>query len=323
MKLVTLAFVTSVVSHASVQQEADSLLQITNKKESCEAPLGESCTPWNMTADVQGDQDWVDSAYEVFKKYEINEGAPSKDAAWIYRKCHHCTMVFRSTDSGCLMETIRGNPSGDWGNNFNYTPIQKWGLGLVHAGVAKELEGLLALMDFQEIRDGCWGSFSLAGHSSGGAMAQLLAVLLTKAHDPLGAKLTLHELNTFGSFAAVMDTIPGLTPSPVWNDQSVDGCFPGTQSWYAQTKPDGIYAVDIVNVQELGGDIFDPVRGSKVLHVDANGSITHQKYRCDRALPDATDLLAYVGDDFTAFLPLHDGYGQWLGCEDFLVKLQD
>jgi len=309
MKLVTFAFVTWVVSRASAQPEAESLLQITNVKDSCQGPHGESCTLWNMTVAVRGvHQSFLDPAYEVYQTYEINETGSSKDAAWLYRQaaCSECTMVFRSTDSG-FEETLGGKPSGDWGNNFNFTPIDMWGLSGVHAGVAAELEGLLALMDFQEIRNVCQGSFSVAGESSGGAMAQLFAVLLTKEHDPLGAKLKLHELNTFGSFAALM--------GPAWNDQSNDGCFAGTQSWYAQTTQDGGYAVDTLNFPQLGGAIHELVRGRKVFIVPApDGSMTIVEHACGTPLPDAVDLLTHLQFNQDAFFALHEGYGQWLGC---------
>jgi len=270
-------------------------------------PEPDSCVQWNMVTHQIPGFPGPGPDYTVYKTYEIPEGGFFKDAAWLYRtNLGHCTMLFRASDSG-VEDARKGIPSGDIGNTLNFKPIDKWGLSGVHAGVATELEGLLELMDFQEIRDACPGSFSVAGASLGGALAALFAILLTQEGDILKARLKLHELNTFASFA--------VTTSPASNNQSSDGCFAGSQYWYAQALPDGRFVVDTVADPRVGAGVHHPVQGSKVfLQATPDGGRTQVTYPCVAPLPDDLVDLAATLNDLDKWAQFHSGYGKWIGC---------
>merc|ERR1719272_448317 len=148
-------------------------------------------------------------------------------------------------------------------------------------------------MDFAQIRTMCPGGLTVAGHSLGGGMAQLFAMLLTRHDDPLAANINLNKLYTFGSVLATSETFT--------NDQSADGCFPGAQIWVAMVLPPATYAVDVIAHPAINpGGVHKPVKSNKVF-VATTGQQT--QFPCGVSLPDAVDLLSVVGEN--AYTPLH------------------
>jgi len=257
------------------------------------------CLAWNMSVKVIEDprlSSDLDSSYSI-TKYQLSEpggfNGQGKDKAWLFENKGNCVMAFMGTDS-----------SGDQANNYNPTLIDKWGLTGLHAGVVSELEGLIAQMDFKMIHKACPGKFSVTGLSLGGALAQLFAVLVTSKHDPLHAHLHLHKLYTYGSYSAL--------DVPASNAQAKDGCFEGSQYWYAQPNANG-YQVDTVAFPFVGGAVHDPVRSNKAL-VFSTGQ-PPVEFPCGTDLPAVDDLVTAIGYDQWIFF--HTGYGFWLGCRQF------
>jgi len=234
-------------------------------------------------------------------------GFPTRDdtdKALLIENNGDCTMVFRGADSD--MDFLHsGLPAL---NNIPFFPTftERWGVQGLHAGVIEELEPLVNLMDFKEIRNKCPGKFSVAGHSMGGAMAEVFAVLLTRTNDPINAQaagIKLDKLHTFGSFGALSTMVE--------NPQSADGCFGGTQIWYAQPSKDNddVYAIDILEVQALGAKYFEPLKSTRMLVLEDGSQIA---FPCGQSVPDFVSLQDEIGE-----LPAgkaHSRYQYHLGC---------
>jgi len=113
-----------------------------------------------------------------------------------------------SSDTECIMNFKGSESVSDFANNFNSKTVNAWGIPGVHAGLHTELKGLLELMDFALIRRTCKGkSLTITGHSLGGGLAQLFALLLNKRGDPLGAGIHADWLYTFGAMAVGTTTL--------------------------------------------------------------------------------------------------------------------
>merc|ERR1719158_2072277 len=178
------------------------------------------------------------------------------DGLWV--KDGSCILAFRGSDSqidvaifplgsgeGMTVPdgyqaygTKPGAPNGVQWSDVNFHGLQ------VHLGVKVELEALLTKMQandgFATIKEKCPSGLTLTGHSLGGGTSQLLATLLNKKEDPLGAGLTVDHLYGFGPMPFVKDTA-------AVNDKSSDGCFAGGMYANAPSKTDdGIPEVDLV-----------------------------------------------------------------------------
>merc|ERR1712118_587564 len=128
-------------------------------------------------------------------------------------------------------------------NGVQYSAVEFHGLQ-VHLGVKVEFEALLAKMQSNDglakIKETCTSGLTLAGHSLGGGTSQLMATLLNKKGDPLGAGLTVDHLFGFGPMPFVKDTA-------ATNDKSADGCFAGGVYANAPSRTeDGTPEVDLV-----------------------------------------------------------------------------
>jgi len=287
----------------SLAEESDSMLQNSNVaklrstdlvKNQCPDPGNKPCHSWSLIGLLQANMENLFQG--TLQKFEVSNRF-DEDKAWLFESNGHCAMAFLATTSDL-----------DWVNNMNWTVVNKWGVD-VHAGVANELEGLVHLMNFDEIRLKCSGSFSVIGLSLGGALAQLFSVLLTRKDDPLSAGLQLYKLYTFGAYAS--------TPGVVINEQAKDGCFDGAQYWYVQKHPTkGMkFAVDTIASNLVGAHVHDPIRSDKVL-VRKNG--LQSVYPCGLPLPanmeDLYEFLQKKGKE-DQWLKLHTSYGEWLNCQ--------
>jgi len=127
------------------------------------------------------------------------------DYTGLWVKDGSCIWAFRGSDSqidvGMLpneylppayQQYNNGTPGAP--NGVQYSAVEFHGLQ-VHLGVKVELEALLAKMQSNDglakIKETCTSGLTLAGHSLGGGTSQLMATLLNKKGDPLGAGLTV------------------------------------------------------------------------------------------------------------------------------------
>lgn len=164
-----------------------------------------------------------------------------------------CILAFRGSDSqiDCGMfpnaylpeayqQHIDGTPGAP--NGVQWDAVDMHGLK-VHLGVKVELEALLDKMSsdgLAKMKDTCTSGLTFTGHSLGGGTSQLLATLLNKKDDPLGAKLTVDHLFGFGP-------MPFSKGTAAENDQSPDGCFSGGMYANVEKKDSqGIPVVDLV-----------------------------------------------------------------------------
>lgn len=174
------------------------------------------------------------------------------DYAGLWVKDGSCLMAFRGSDSqidvGMLgaaapdgyqqYGTKPGAPNGVQWSDVDFHGLQ------VHLGIKVELEALLGKMQsdggLAKIKTTCTNGLILTGHSLGGGTSQLMATLLNKNGDPLGAGLTVDQLYGFGP-------MPFVKNAAAANDKSSDGCFAGGMYANAVGKnSDGLPQVDLV-----------------------------------------------------------------------------
>jgi hypothetical protein len=283
------------------------------RKAGCAAPVGEpqigllvaasAYPPHGRGAHVQTNLSVYQHSYRarsenvVDAEDELNANGYTLQKKWTKTTGVVGTTTFDEDESvwwangGKCVVAFRGSDSyGDFGNNYNPTPVTMYGVDGVHAGIVEELSGLLDLMtpDLQSIKDACTDSLMVAGHSLGGGVAQLFTVVVNKADDPLNAGLTVDSLYTFGAMPVANHKLQ--------NDKTADGCFPGAlyynaryynagegPGWY---NPPGGYpylGADIVKAATIGGSFNMVMKADKVLMVDEN---THILYECGKLLSD-------------------------------------
>merc|ERR1719310_1959570 len=188
------------------------------------------------------------------------------DKATLYKKGDDCFLAFLGNeDMGSGGDTIS--------SSYHTTPTD-WGLKGIHAGYIDELQPLIELMDFGEIRSVCNGALTVTGHSKGAALAQLFSLVINNKDDPWDAGLTVKSLYTFGAVR--------ITEEKQGNDKAADGCFSGGQYWWAEKKGDD-YLVDCIAPSEPDGT-KEVVKSSGFLVFDDGSS---ESFPCGTQLPES------------------------------------
>eukprot|EP00404_Azadinium_spinosum_P030718 CAMPEP_0180556734 /NCGR_PEP_ID=MMETSP1037_2-20121125/764_1 /TAXON_ID=632150 /ORGANISM="Azadinium spinosum, Strain 3D9" /LENGTH=240 /DNA_ID=CAMNT_0022572845 /DNA_START=247 /DNA_END=966 /DNA_ORIENTATION=- len=165
----------------------------------------------------------------------------------------------------CIVSFAGANGEDDHPNAKNWQPVTWHGIPGVHAGLITELEPLIKQMDFPAMVSTCTKKFTVTGHSMGGGLAQLFALVLNKKADPLGAKRRVHELYTFGSMSP--------TQSNERNDQAANGCFPGAQLFNSY-QYDDVVLVDVMNTESVGGHVHLLIKGDHSLLFSPDEGLT-------------------------------------------------
>jgi len=263
-----------------------------------------TCTQWNFAASLDPSLDKsfgpiVDPSYTL-TKFEVQEPGGA-DRAHLNSKNGTCVLSFQNTD------TTFADFTSDWANNANYAPVKKWGFDGLHSGLVTELEGLIGLMDFNAMHTECSVSLSVTGWSLGGSLAQLFAVLMNAAHNPLHSDLRVASVYSFGAFAPMS--------SDMRNDQAADGCFAGNQYYAAMDDGTGGYAADVIYNEKSGSKVHSFPHSNKVFILPTGQQIA---FPCGTPLPDGYDLFAALnptgGADWSAYLQAHGSYPFLLGC---------
>jgi len=282
-------------SDANSKMEADAGM-VAEEAEGANSP---ECTAITLAMSTYGTYG-VDPppGFVTANKYEkVTPGKDVDRVVW-FTKGSKCWIVFMGSNS---ME--------DTESNSNFTPIDKFGLKGVHAGIAFEVEPLLnkLKLDFGKMRSSC-SELTVAGHSLGGALAQVLAMAINKQGDPLGAQLTVDHLYTFGAMA--------VTHTKQGDDKASDGCFNGALFWYAAKGSVHTYAVDVVALHGIGGqNVHRPTKSLKYL-VTATAQRT--PFACGTPLPQADALTLSM--TFAQWLTIHVNYRKWVGCTNDMIN---
>jgi len=174
-----------------------------------------------------------------------------------------------SSGTECILNFKGSESANDFINDLQADPVSAWGLRDIHKGIKRELKGLLEKMDFELIRNTCKGkTLSVTGHSLGGGMAQLFAVLLNKKEDPLNAGITVDYIFSFGAMPVAVKTLT--------NDATPNGEFKGLQfynamrrlfrmrTWFRK-KYRNKYSIDVLKMKAIGADKMQPVKCDKVV----------------------------------------------------------
>mmetsp|Transcript_52911 Transcript_52911/g.97637 ORF Transcript_52911/g.97637 Transcript_52911/m.97637 type:complete len:325 (+) Transcript_52911:67-1041(+) len=230
--------------------------------------------------------------FTIVQRYNSTSAQGDVDLAWLLQKHGACFLVFMGS-----------NHNEDFLNEINFAPIDKWGIQGVHAGAVAELEPLVNQFDFNQMKSVCGGSLIVTGHSLGGGLAQLFSLALNNEAFPLAAGLKVDFLYTFGAMAVIADAEAN------GNNKASDGCFAGTQYWYAEKEGDD-YTVDVAAMPFIGGQICHiPTKSTKVFVFSGRAPET---FPCGTPLPQSESLFNKHGMD--QWLVLHTGYHAYLGC---------
>lgn len=200
----------------------------------------------------------ISDDWRAVKRYASN-GTLNNDAADLWIKAGECILAFRGSDD-----------ITDFSHDIDLRSKSFYGLQNVAVGIIKELEPLLELLlaDKDTVRSSCPNSFVVTGHSLGGGLAQLFAVLVNKRDDPLNwGSRKVDAVYTHGSLP--------ISKERLTNDQRSDGCFKGKSYYTAHVDDiDGpIYADFAIFVGPTG---FKHVKREQVF-VHKSGSI---KFAC-------------------------------------------
>lgn len=186
----------------------------------------------NATCGELDDMGWtLADSYTLF-----NPSTKDTDNADLRRNtAGDCVLAFHGSDA---YEVFSGNTafgnSGEGAKHGNATALSlttRYGLEpLIMTHYIDELEPFLSLFRTKHGSLSAWaktcpGRLFVAGHSMGGAMANLFAYWSNHPSDPLDLGKTVTGLYLFGA--------DPITPTPLTNGQRDDGCFDGAL-YYAQ-----------------------------------------------------------------------------------------
>lgn len=165
---------------------------------------------------------------------------------------------------GNCMFTFQGSDdNSDFANNWDPTPISKWGIDGIHRGLATELEPLVTQIDFSLVKAKCTKLVSSVGHSLGGGLAQLFALVINDKIDALNANLTIDKVWTFGAMTVAIAPEASDATYPEYPNVQ-PGCFRGGQFWNARDGENGP-EVDILRSAATGGKVLEPIKTRKTL----------------------------------------------------------
>jgi len=216
-----------------------------------------------------------------------------------------------SSGTECILNFKGSNTVNDFINDLQADRVSAWGLRDIHKGIKRELKGLLEKMDFELIRNTCKGkTLSVTGHSLGGGMAQLFAVLLNKKEDPLKAGIKVDYIFVFGAMPVAVQTLT--------NDATSNGEFKGFQFYNAM--PRGLSkkdCIDLLKMKAIGADRMQPVNCDKVVMTGSGDGertyLNNSKYieNKDKMFADFLDKIKWT--------KYHEPkkYMKNLGCPDF------
>lgn len=169
--------------------------------------------------------------WRLESSFETGGGcAGCTDAAYLWNRNDECILAFRGSDD--IFDFF--NDAVTWSTDYHGVPE-------VHAALVTELDPLVTKMHEEGYRDliarKCTKSFVVAGHSLGGALAQLLAVAINAKHNPLGWTRGVDAVYVIGSMP--------ISRAPLSNDQQPDKCFRGKNLFNAeQEQSTGLWRVD-------------------------------------------------------------------------------
>jgi len=216
-----------------------------------------------------------------------------------------------SSGTECILNFKGSRSANDFIRDLQANLVSAWGLRDIHKGIKSELEGLLEKMDFELIRNTCKGkTLSVTGHSLGGGMAQLFAVLLNKKEDPLKAGIKVDYIFVFGAMPVAVKTLT--------NDATPNGEFKGLQFYNAM--PRGLSkkdCIDLLKMKAIGADRMQPVNCNKVVMTGSGDGertyLNNSKYieNKDKMFSDFLDKIKWT--------KYHKPkkYMKNLGCPDF------
>jgi hypothetical protein len=231
------------------------------------------------------------------KRYEISLGqcphfltqevVNDTDAAFLWKRGGECLLAFRG--SNCLEDGFQVSPAN----------IFKYGYTINHDYLSREFEPLLDEMSLDDFQD-C-SSLDVTGHSMGGGMASIFAVLNNAGE----LKLNQHTVRGLYAFAPVK-VFHGAVPT---NMKSSDGCFEG--GVYCGYDNQGVDAA----CAGLGADYMQP----KTNYVKLGAQVGTTS--CTSV--DAQALLAEPVSP--ALFPVHAPHNSvnWLGCSDAQIPCSD
>jgi len=220
----------------------------------------------HMGSDAAAD-DLREDGWTFIQGWNKTEGT-ELDYMGLWEKYGHCMFTFQGSDD-----------NGDFANNWDPTPISKWGIDGVHQGLVNELEPLVNQIDFSAVNAKCTKLVSSVGHSLGGGLAQLFALAINDKSDALNANLTIDKVWTLGAMTvAVANEANDATYPEYPNVQP--GCFRGHQFWNARDGESGT-EVDILRSASTGGKDLEPIKTAKTLLFAPNRKKT---YTCGKTI---------------------------------------